>query len=197
MSGPTNYQWVITSTNYDGTAAPKYLKFDGVDDYMSLPLMGLYANGSASVVVAESRNKTGAVKYMLAEGYASSGRSYIPLRLSDTGVTSRLINDAGTTVLLTNEINSPADSTPEVISYIDSGSQMMLSENSVIKNSQTYTRLNPVTLNTLTIGAITQSTVTEQMNAAVYGLIITKSALSDADRRKCEVYLGRKAGVQL
>jgi hypothetical protein len=40
MSAPTEYQWVITSTNYDSDPKfPRWLKFDGVDDYLNLPYL--------------------------------------------------------------------------------------------------------------------------------------------------------------
>jgi len=81
MSGPTNYQWVITSTNYDGTAAPKYLLFDGIDDYLNLPYMGLYANGSASAVISAFLNKKTATQTILTESSnVSSNPMYDLLR---------------------------------------------------------------------------------------------------------------------
>lgn len=198
MAAPTEYQWVITSTNYDSDPKhPRWLRFDGVDDYLVLPYMGLYANGSASVVMSIARSKTGTVKYALTEGHSAGGKNYIPLRLSDTGISSRIVNDAGTTVILTPESAGAASSIPEIISYIDNGLSLVLAKNANITNNSAYTRSGTLTLNNLTIGAIVQSTTTENMLANLYGLIITKSALTASQRVACERLLARKAGVTL
>lgn len=197
LSGP--YQRVNTSTDYDTDERyfPKYLRFDGVDDYLDLPYMGLYAGGSASVVMGISRAKAGAVKYAITEGNPAGGKNYIPFRLSDTGVSSRIINDAGTAVVLTPESAGSASSLPEVLSFKDTGNALTLHKNSSQTNLTNYTRAGSLTLNNLTVGAIVQASVTENMLANLYGLIITKSALTDSQRIACERYLGRKSGVQL
>ena len=198
MAAPTEYQWVITSTNYDSDPKhPRWLKFDGVDDYLNLPYMGLYANGSASVVMAIARSKTGTIKYALTEGHPAGGKNYIPLRLSDTGISSRIINDAGTTVILTPVGAGIPTSLPEVITFIDDSANLKLLKNSQTSNNSSYARSGTLTLNNLTIGAISQTTVTENMLANLYGLIITKSALTDSQRVACERHLGRKSGVIL
>ena len=53
---PGPYQRVNTATDYDSNPAlfPYFLRYDGIDDYMNLPYMGLYASGAASVVVGIS-----------------------------------------------------------------------------------------------------------------------------------------------
>ena len=197
VAGP--YQRVNTGTDYDTDERyfPKYLRFDGVDDYLNLPYMGLYANGSASVVMVIARSKTGNVKYALTEGSPAGGKNYIPLRLSDTGISSRIINDAGNTVILTPEGAGVPTSLPEVITFIDDSANLKLLKNSQTSNNSSYARFGTLTLNNLTIGAISQTTVTENMLANLYGLIITKSAITDSQRVACERHLGRKSGVQL
>lgn len=196
-AGP--YQRVNTATDYDTDPRyfPKYLRFDGVDDYLNLPYMGLYANGSASVVVGISRAKAGVVKCAIAEGNSAGGKNYIPFRLSDTGVSSRIINDAGTVVVLTPESAGSASSLPEVLSFKDTGNTLTLHKNSSQTNLTNYTRAGSLTLNNLTVGAIVQVSVTENMLANIYSLIITKSALTDAQRVRCERYAASKAGVIL
>lgn len=197
VAGP--YQRVNTGTDYDTDERyfPKYLRFDGVDDYLNLPYMGLYANGSASVVMAIARSKTGTIKYALTEGHPAGGKNYIPLRLLDTGISSRIINDAGTTVILTPVGAGVPTSLPEVITFIDDSANLKLLKNSQTSNNSSYARSGTLTLNNLTIGAISQTAVTENMLANLYSLIITKSALTDAQRIKCERYAASKAGVIL
>lgn len=196
---PGPYQRVNTATDYDTDERyfKKYLRFDGVDDYLNLPYMGLYANGSASVVMGISRAKAGAVKYAITEGNPAGGKNYIPFRLSDTGVSSRIINDAGTVVVLTPESAGSASSLPEILSFKDTGNTLTLHKNSSQTNLTNYTRAGSLTLNNLTVGAIVQASVTENMLANLYSLIVTKSALSDAQRIKCERYAASKAGVIL
>lgn len=203
MSGPTNYQWVITSTNYDGTAAPKYLKFDGVDDYLNLPYMGLYANGSASAVVGVQTNSTTTYDCIVAERSASAGTT-VPMYQfvrTETGLDSDsfIRNEGGVIILNTNGIANVFPSGGAVIlSSIDTGYSMTNTKNSTIKATEYYTRSGVVSVgNTTLMASLVGASASDQLNGSIYGLIITKSALSDADRRKCEVYLGRKSGVQL
>ena len=185
----TTYQEITTATNYDSVGWSRYVRFDGIDDYLNLPYMGLYANGSASVIYSWSRFKTGTIKYGLVEGNTASGKNYIPLRMSDTGITSRIVNDTGTTVILTNESSGAPTANPEITTFLDTGYNLSLYKNSLRTNTQGYSRSGTVTLNALTIGAILQASASENMLANLYGTLITKSALSDTDRRRCEQFL--------
>ena len=201
MSGPTNYQWVITSTNYDGTAAPKSLRFDGIDDYLNLPYMGLYANGSASVITGSALLRQAANACTLGEGNTADADSLycISRQLAAGGnLDSVIIRDDATAMLDTTGSSSAlADGVASVRAAVDTGANVKLHKNSQLLTSDDYTRSGVVTLNTTTIGAKLGTAAAMFNNLMLYGLTITKSAISDADRRKCEVYLARKAGVQL
>ena len=188
----TTYQAITTATSYDSVGWNSYIRFDGIDDYLNLPYMGLYANGSASVIYSWSRFKTGTIKYGLAEGNTASGKNYIPLRMSDTGVRSRIVNDTGTTVIFTNESSGAPTANPEITTFLDTGYNLSLYKNSLRTNTQGYSRSGTVTLNTLTIGALLQAYASENMLANLYGTLITKSALSDTDRRRCEQFLASR-----
>lgn len=202
MSGPTNYQWVITSTNYDGTAAPKSLRFDGIDDYLNLPYMGLYANGSASVVMARDEKSTHSIEtYTVSERSTLANAPYYifdakPAGVLSCGVIAR--NDSATTIANTISTALSSVSNSTVISYIDNGANIKLFKNSARATSSNYVRSGTLTPNNTTIGAFVISTGgVGFMNNNLYGLIITKSALTDSQRVACERYLGRKSGVQL
>ena len=194
MSGPTNYQWVITSTNYDGTAAPKSLRFDGIDDYLSLPYMGLYANGSASGVYAITNLQQTQNSALISECDTAAIQSvYVPRwSQSGTNILDTYIRNKAGTVLLgsTGVVDSIRDLRIE--SFVDTGINFNTFKNSVITGSSTYSRSGSLTLVNTTIGADVSTTTTAFLYHNNYGLIITKSALSDTDRRRCEQFLASR-----
>ena len=96
MAAPTEYQWVITSTNYDSDPKhPRWLRFDGVDDYLSLPYMGLYADGACSVISATGTTISSASAYLLTEGSSSSNTpNYLFGRNTSSKITLSARNNA-------------------------------------------------------------------------------------------------------
>ena len=196
----TRYQRVNTATDYDTAGFPAYLKFDGVGDYLNLPYMGLYANGSASVVMAKSGVPRSADECFFAEGASwSNAQAYYFGGVSSAAISEGVFirYDSGTTALYTlNDTSGNAQAPSVVSSFVDTGAIMSRYRNSPLAKQNAYTR-GMATLNVTSIGASIRASNTSFYAGALYGLIITKSALSDADRRKCEVYLGRKAGVTL
>jgi len=193
-AGP--YQRVDTATDYDTDERyfPKYLRFDGIDDYMNLPYMGLYANGSASVVLAA--NCISSSSDILTETSSTNGSPMYRLRQADLSSKHFVYrNDASVQVIM-SATTSPTN-TKRITSFVDSGSMYSIYDGS-ISNSSSYSRTQ-TTLNTTTVcarvynGGISDSFT--KMN--IYGLLITKSALSDAQRIQCERLLARKAGVTL
>ena len=197
----TRYQRVNTATDYDTDGFPVYLKFDGVDDYMNLPYMGLYANGSASGVTASALLRQATDACTISEGNTADADSlYCMTRQLASGgnLDSVIVRDDATVLLDTaGTASALADGVVSVRDFVDTGSSIKLFKNSGQLTSDAYTRSGAVTLNNTTIGAKVGTAAALFNNLMLYGLIITKSALSDADRRKCEVYLGRKAGVTL
>ena len=202
-AGP--YQRVNTATDYDTDERyfPKYLSFDGVDDYLNLPYMGLYAGGSASVVAGLSQFGPDDV-YERIVGETSSVNStprYIMLRgaLNGAGCDTSIVNDYGTALLDGSDLSSTI-ATPTVISATDTGSLYKIYRNSSTSVSDSYSRVGQtITLTNTTLGAqiIAGGTYNGFAKMKLYGLLITKSALSDAQRIQCERLLARKAGVQL
>lgn len=193
------YQRVNTATDYDTDERyfKKYLRFDGVDDHLNLPYMGLYENGSASVVLAKSALMPTSASHIIAERDAASITSaYILMRHERVGIaTDTFIRNNIATILLngvdyTNQV-SPA----EVVSVIDTGSEISDFKNNVLRGKQNYTRSGTLTLVNTTIGASNTIGLSlfESMN--LYGLIITKSALTYSQRVACERFEARKSGV--
>ena len=195
-AGP--YQRVNTATDYDTDERyfPKYLRFDGIDDYMNLPYMGLYANGSVSVVMAGRTSAQWGV--VISEGSTTSGSpQFAPLlTTTETGDTLVVIRDDNNGNVLLHYTPSMFDKV-SVVSSIISASDSKAYRDSVFKTALSYTRSTPVTMNTTAIGARVSTSVVEFFGGNIYGLIITKSALTDAQRIACERHLSRKAGVVL
>ena len=197
---PTRYQRVNTATDYDTAGFPRYLRFDGVDDYLNLPYMGLYANGSASCVEASAAGAhAGRYSQLLCESSGVNTNCRYSLSLeSQMYSKGAFIRGDNNTVDLEVEGTQPVTIyRTTVVATTDTGSKIKTTHNSVLVRNTNYARANPVNAGNTTIGAAVTTTASLFYVGDLYGLLITKSALSDADRRKCEVYLGRKAGVTL
>lgn len=198
VAGP--YQRVNTATDYDTDGFARYLRFDGVDDYLNLPYMGLYANGSASVVSISCLNSNSAQAILLSE--ANSGTAapiyYLQRHLITSGyVNSFIRNDEATIICDFTDTNTVGIGVVGVKSLIDTGATIKQWDNSGDYDVVNYTRQGTVTLNNTTLGALIYTATISYFNGNLYGLIITKSALTDAKRIACERYLSRKSGVQL
>ena len=199
-SGP--YQRVNTATDYDTDERyfKKFLRFDGVDDYLNLPYMGLYAGGSASIITGRDALSQATDTYIISErSTTDADPKYFPSRqLANAGnMDTYITDDAGAVVLDT--VGSPFSGVANVVirSVVDSGNNLKLFKNGVLAANDNYTRSGTLTLNTTTIGASVSTTASNYASMKLYGLIVTKSALTDAQRIACERYLGRKSGVQL
>jgi hypothetical protein len=199
---PGPYQRVNTATDYDTDERyfPKYLRFDGVDDYLNLPYMGLYAGGAVSIICARDAVSQATDTYIISERSTTDiDPKYFPSRqLASAGnMDTYITDDAGAVVLDT--VGSPFSGVANAVirSIVDSGNNLKLFKNGVLAANNNYTRSGTLTLNTTTIGASVSTTTSNYASMKLYGLIVTKSALTDPQRVACERYLGRKSGVQL
>ncbi len=174
------------------------LQFDGIDDYLNLPYMGLYVGGAASIVCAVDSVTQATDGHLISErSTASANQKYImSRRVANDGIDSLITNDANTTVKDTNGTTSGLR-TKTVRSIIDNGQNINIYKEGVLSGYDDYTRSGALTLNTTTIGASVSTTTTNFMNFKLFGLIVTKSALSDVKRLRCEKYLGRKVNVPI
>ena len=194
------YQRVNTATDYDTVGFKKYIKFDGVDDYLNIPYMGLYANGSASIVAARDALSQTADTYVISERSTSNvNPKYFPSRqLANAGnMDSYIVNDAAAVVVDTVGSAYGGASDAVVRSAIDSGNNIKLFKNGALAANDNYTRSGTLTLNTTTIGASVSTTTSNYANMKLYGLCIAKSALSDLERRRVEWLLAYNSGVQI
>jgi len=197
-AGP--YQRVTTTTDYDTDERyfKKYLRFDGVDDYLNLPYMGLYAAGSASVVMGVDDRTQTVNSRVFSESSSTTSSQYSMRNTTETGIDSYVTDDAG--ALFVDTLNTKGtESKNYIISAVDTGTNITRYRNSTYENVQYYSRAGKTfTANKTTIGALDTLETTAAYTAMnLYGLIITKSALTDSQRVACERYLGRKSGVQL
>ena len=174
------------------------LRFDGIDDYLNLPYMGLYAGGAASIVCAVDSVTQATDGHLLAErSTTSANQKYIPSRrVANDGIDALVINDAATTVKDTSGTTSGLR-TKTVRSIIDNGQNINIYKEGVLSGYDNYTRSGALTLNNTTLGASVSTTTTNYMQFKLFGLIVTKSALNDTQRLQCEKYLGRKVNVPI
>jgi len=198
MSGPTSYQRVTTPTDYDASVGSYYLKYDGIDDYMNLPYMGLYASGAASVVIGLRMSNASGQRVVHEANSANSLPWYGPFRNSGGSCGVAAVDDAGT-VFLSNTATFGDTSVSKIISTTDDGLTAVTYINSALSDSDAYVRTSKtVTLNTTSIGASVSTTVSGYSAMNHYGSIIVKgAALTDKQRKLCEQYLARKAGATL
>lgn len=201
-TNPGPYQRVNTATDYDTNPAlfPKYLKWDAVDDYLNLPFMNLYSGGAASIICARDAISQVTDTYIISErSTTDADPKYFPYRqLASAGnMDAYISDDAGAVVLDT--VGSPFSgvSNAAIRSIVDSGNNIKLFKNGVLSANDNYTRSGALTLNNTTIGASVSTTTSNYASMKLYGLIVTKSALTDAQRATCERHLSRKSGVTL
>ena len=193
------YQRVNTATDYDTDTRyfPKYLRFDGVDDYLSLPYMGLYAGGACSVISAIGTTIPSDSAYLLTEGSSSSNNpNYLFGRNTSSKITLSARNNASV-VFESVTSNKALVNFKNVTSFTDTGSIGNIYFNSTQDVSTAYTRADPTSLNLTTIGVLNRVSPFGYYSGNLYSLIITKSALTDAQRVRCERYAASKAGVIL
>ncbi len=200
VAGP--YQRVNTATDYDTDERyfPAYLRFDGVDDYLNLQYMRLYAGGEMSIIAARNAVSQATNTYIISErSTTDADPKYFPYRqLASGGNMDAYISDDAAAVVLDTAGSAFGGAADKVIrSVVDTGSNLKLYKNGILAADDNYTRAGTLTLNNTTLGASVSTTTSNYASMKLYGLLITKSALSDAQRIQCERYLGRKSGVQL
>lgn len=194
------YQRVNTATDYDTVGFKKYIKFDGIDNYLNLPYMGLYLNGSASIVAARDALSQATDTYVISERSASNvNPKYFPSRqLAGAGnMDAYIVNDAAAVVVDTVGAAYGGASEAVVRSAIDSGNNIKLFKNGALAANDNYTRSGTLTLTNTTIGSSVSTTTSNYANMKLYGLAIAKSALSDAERRRVERLLAYNSGAQI
>lgn len=191
----TSYQRVTTATDYDVSAHYYYLRFDGVDDYLNLPYMGLYAGGRASVVAGVGVTSAGGD--IINEANSSNAVPvYRLMRQFSATIKGLIYRTNGNVTTTIDTLSSPSSDLPRIVSSIDTGSKFSLLDNGGVAVDAIYAR-GTTTLSNTTIGAMIRTTTTDFVAMNLYGLIITKSALTDSQRIACERHLSRKSGVQL
>ena len=176
------------------------LSFDGIDDYLNLPYMGLYANGSASIVAARDALSQTADTYVISERSTSNvNPKYFPSRQSANAgnMDSYIVNDAAAVVVDTVGSAYGGASNAVIRSVVDSGNNIKLFKNGALAANDNYTRSGTLTLTNTTIGASVSTATSNYSNMKLYSLCIAKSALSDSERRRVERLLAYNSGAQI
>lgn len=174
------------------------LSFDGIDDYLNIPYLGLYAAGACSIIAAiDSQNQATNAALISERNSTVAVQKYIPSRMvANDGIDALVINDSATTVKDTIGTTSGLRS-KTVRSIIDNGQNINIYKEGVLSGYDNYTRSGSLTLNNTTLGASVSTANSMFMKMNLFGLIVTKSALNDTQRLQCEKYLGRKVNVPI
>lgn len=191
----TAYQAITTATDYNSVGWPKYLRGDGVDDFYILPFLNLYGNGACSIVAARDAVSQATDTYIISErSTTDADPKYFPSRQLASGgnMDSYIVSNEGTVRLDTTGSAFSGAKLAAIRSVVDSGSNIKLFKDGAVVADDNYTRAGELTLNNTTIGASVSTTTSAYANMRLYGLIITKSALSDTDRRRCEQFLASR-----
>lgn len=189
------YQRVNTATDYDSIGWPRYLRGDGVDDFYNLPFMNLYGNAACSIVAARDAVSQATDTYIISERSTTDvDPKYFPSRQLASGgnMDSYIVSDEGTVRLDTTGSAFSGAKLAAIRSVVDSGSNIKLFKDGAVVADDNYTREGTLTLNNTTIGASVSTTTSNYAKMQLYGVIITKSALSDTDRRRCEQFLASR-----
>jgi len=190
----TTYQAITTATDYDSVGWPKYIQSDGIDDYFYLPYLNL-ANSNAGVSAifsADNIPQSAIVAYILSEKTTSAtypiyGLAYI----DNAGNQKGFITDNAGVVKYNTGFYKPK-SLAQVNSIIDTKSNIKNYLNSSQTSSVDYSAPVVATDNNTIFAGNTGGRIDNYTKMKLYGLIITKSALSDTDRRRCEKFLASR-----
>lgn len=197
------YQQVTTSTNYDTTASnfPPYLRFDGIDDILNLPLVPFTATDNHFIVVGASiinlastdiyaMTNTGnpSTGGLIKIGYSGGGGFLYALRDNAGGLT--LCDGAGTSTAGGRNVLS---------------GRKLGNDHILRVNTQNGTNRNVViattTLNVAGVGArptsTNNTTISNQITGNIYSVIAVRAVVSDTNRLNTEKYVAGKLGVTL
>jgi hypothetical protein len=190
-TGAAQPAWSAASVAVNGVGIPG-VTFDGSDDFLTGSPFMYAANGCIAFLVATAPS-IGTNDYVVAEGNSASNNSTYAIFKSSTStattVHSQILNDANTTILN----NTPAttlgwQSTPQVLTRIDSGSNMAQRLNGVVGAAANYTRSGTMTLDLLTIGARSRATPVNHAPITIHELIVCTGTLSADDVQRAEAY---------
>ena len=200
VAGP--YQRVNTATDYDTDERyfPKYLRFDGIDDYLTLG--DVFDIGSEGVSIATSVILFNATKSPIAGKSRATnvgGRYFLGVDPASFLFASHDTTSTKIGLAATIGVNTAftAKLGPHGARYLS----LYKNANLLSTVNTSLTTASYDTTDPFWIGAYPNSSGTTPaygyLNGGIYGLIITKSALTDAQRVRCERFLARKAGVML
>ena len=196
------YQQVTTSTNYDTTASnfPPYLKFDGVDDILNLPLVLFQATENHFIAVGASITNLASTDLfsmtntanlatggLIKMGYSGGGGFLYALRDNSNGLT---LCDASAPVPSTATVGGR-----NVLSGRTVGNDHILRVNTQNGTNRNVV-INTTTLNVAGVGArpasTNNTTISNQITGNIYSVIAVRGTVSDENRLNTENYVNSK-----
>ncbi|WP_369650219.1 MULTISPECIES: hypothetical protein [unclassified Variovorax] len=194
-SSPGNYQRINAATDYNTIFFPLYLRFDGVDDYMSTPTavpMGAISTFDTSCAFAREQNAAIAALIEYGNGSTAPDGSFAYFAPLSADTATNLFRLRGT-VTIQNAV-AQATNMPVVMSaraVINSGFVMRYNAGTVATNGTS--QAGALTDQILYLGARAGASL--PFKGRFYGLMIVGRRLSPDEMFKAERFLGQKSGV--
>ena len=191
----SNYQRVNTTTDYNTVGFPLYLRFDGVDDYMSTPTavpMGAISTFDTSCAFAREQNAAIAALIEYGNGSTAPEGSFAYFAPLSADTATNLFRLRGT-VTIQNAV-AQATNMPVVMSaraVINSGFVMRYNAGTVATNGTS--QAGALTDQILYLGARAGASL--PFKGRFCGLMIVGRRLSPDEMFKAERFLGQKSGV--
>ena len=176
------------------------VRFDGTDDYLDVPDFAYTLTGLTVAVVTTGTNTQGRWPFAHYEvngdqrswgiSHSSESLNKLKVNISADGTTTNLKNYAGSTNINTgSHIMAFIFQTDTLALCVDGAT-----ETPVKHQDSTVNSLHDSTGN-LTVGAMLNTTAVNFWDADIAEVVMYDRALSAAERRRVEKYLGMKYGV--
>lgn len=188
--------WSAAAVTVNGIGIPG-VTFDGSNDILTRVAAGLFAAGSATCFLVATAPSIATNRFVVSEGNTADDDSqYAPFKSSTTTASTvhSLVNDDGATANLNNQPATATGwaATPQILTRIDSGSNMKERKNGTGGvNGTNYTR-GTVTLNTFALGARARTTPTGYAAVTIHELILCTGVLSADNIQRTESYLATR-----
>lgn len=177
-------------------------EFDG-GDALSVSTASLYAAGATSFFAVVSGASQASSSFIFGEGSSSSNNPLYGLTAATgTGLggnfSSFLRNNASTVVFdhASRPFGVAFDSTPHLVGFVDTGTEMRMYLDGVWVASRGYTR-SATTMDRLALGALLRASMSNFYTGRIYAAVAVGRALTDAELTDLIPWMGAKAGLTL
>lgn len=190
-STPTTYQRVTTATDYADIGAPRYLQFDGFDDFLTAPGGNFTAQ---TICFGALHSAFGNDHSILSDNDTAAFRGLQVARFSGGAVSLRAGNGTANTFYF-GPTFFPGVSVPYVFLCGYDGANFGLQANGGALSPQAG-GYSADTVAGFTVGANVPAT-DQRLNGRIYGLVFINRFLSQQERSLINRYMARQTGIAL